>query len=102
MQTPVQENGVFLTEEMSRIALDAIGRPLLELPLHSALSRLSAENDNKVLEKVGTANGTGYRFANPTMRAIVMMKNADRLSNISGNLLGSVEEIDLLPSPDVA
>ena len=102
VQTPAQENGVFLTDDMSRIALDTIGRPLLELPLHSALSRLSAENDSKVLEKVGTASGTGYRFANPTMRAIVMMKNADRLSNVSGKLLGKVEEIDLLPSPGVA
>lgn len=102
VQTPIQENGVFLTEDMSRIALEAIGRPLLELPLHSALSRLSCEKGSQVLEKVWTVDGTGYRFANPTMRSIVMMKNAGRLTSASDRLLGQVEEIDLLPSPGAA
>ena len=102
VQTPTDSNGVFSTDEMSRISFDAIGRSVLELPLHSALSRLANDNCDAVLQKVGTANGTCYRFANPTMRTIVMLKNANRIPNMRNALLEKVDDVEYLPSPGVA
>lgn len=100
VQAARDRNGVFSTDEMSRISEEMLGRPLLELPLHSALSRFTGEGDDEpVLEKVGTANGTGYRFVNPAMRSIVMLKNCGRLPNMPEALLEKSRDVELLPSP---
>jgi len=102
VQTPADGNGVFSTNSMSRIAHDVIGRPLLELPLHSALSRFTGEDSDPVLEKVWTSSGTCYRFINPAMRAIVMLKNCGRMPNMPEALLESGDNVELLPSPGTA
>jgi len=102
VQTPTDRNGVFSTESMSRISHEIIGRPLLELPLHSALSRFAGEDEEPVLEKIWTPTGTCYRFANPAMRSIVMLKNCGRLKNMPDSLLESAEKLELLPSPGAA
>lgn len=102
VQTPADANGAFSPDVMSRVSLDVIGRPVLELPLHSALSRFTSEEDQAVLEKVWTAQGTCYRFVNPAMRAIVMLKNCGRVSGLSDILLDRAQEVELLPSPGAA
>ncbi len=102
VQTPSDSNGVFSTEMMSRISYDVLGRSTLELPLHSALSRFTAEDGKPILEKVWTASGTCYRFLNPAMRAIVMLKNCGRLPQMPDSLLEGAQEMDLLPSPGAA
>jgi Novel STAND NTPase 1 len=103
VRAPSDQNGVFTTEAMSRISQEAVGKSLLELPLHSALSRFTGEEDGgPVLEKVWTSSGTCYRFVNPAMRAIVMLKNCGRLSGMSDALLEGRENVELLPSPDAA
>ncbi len=102
VQTPADSNGVFSTEMMSRISSDVLGRSAMELPLHSALSRFTAEDGKPILEKVWTASGTCYRFLNPAMRAIVMLKNCGRLPHMPDSLLESAQEMDLLPSPGAA
>ena len=102
VQTPADANGAFSTDSMSRISLEAIGRSVLELPLHSALSRFTGEEGRSVLEKVWTAQGTCYRFVNPAMRAIVMLKNCGRIPNIPDSLLERVPDVELLPSPGAA
>jgi hypothetical protein len=102
VQTPSDANGAFSTDAMSRIAAEAIGRPVLALPLHSALSRLTGDDGRPVLEKVWTAKGTCYRFVNPTMRAIVMLKNCGRMANMPDRLLDGADEVELLPSPGAA
>ena len=101
-QTPTDTNGAFSTDAMSRISIEAIGRSVLELPLHSALSRMTGDDGKPVLEKVWTVKGTCYRFVNPTMRTIVMLKNCGRMSNMPVRLLEGAEEVDLLPSPGAA
>ena len=53
VQAPADANGAFSTDLMSRIAHEAIGRSVLELPLHSALSRFTGEDAQAVLEKLG-------------------------------------------------
>ncbi|MEM9685016.1 MAG: ATP-binding protein, partial [Pseudomonadota bacterium] len=45
VQASADRNGVFSADSMSRISQDAIGRRLLELPLHSALSRFTSEDE---------------------------------------------------------
>jgi Novel STAND NTPase 1 len=103
VQAPSDRNGVFSTGTMSRISQEAIGKSLLELPLHSALSRFIGEDDGEpVLEKVWTSSGTCYRFVNPAMRAIIMLKNCGRLPNMPDTLLEGSENVELLPSPDAA
>jgi hypothetical protein len=102
VQTPADTNGAFSTDSMSRISLDAIGRSVLELPLHSALSRFTGEEGRAVLEKVWTAQGTCYRFVNPAMRAIVMLKNCGRIPNMPDSLLERAPDVELLPSPGAA
>lgn len=102
VQAPTDSNGVFSTELMSRISIDTIGRSVLELPLHSALSRFTGEDGEPVLEKVWMANGTCYRFINPAMRAIVMLKNCGRLPNMPDSLLEDAPDMELLPSPGAA
>ena len=87
---------------MSGMSHDVLGRPLLELPLHSALSRFTGEDEDPVLEKVWTAAGTCYRFTNPAMRAIVMLKNCGRMPNMPDALLERGDDVELLPSPDAA
>ena len=100
VQASRDRNGVFSTDAMSRISEETLGRPLQELPLHSALSRFTCEDDGEpVLEKVGTVNGTGYRFVSPAMRSIVMLKNCGRLPNMPEALLESGRDVELLPSP---
>jgi hypothetical protein len=101
-QTPTDTNGAFSTDAMSRISIEAIGRSVLELPLHSALSRMTGDDGKPVLEKVWTVKGTCYRFVNPTMRTIVMLKNCGRMSNMPVRLIEGAEEVDLLPSPGAA
>ena len=102
VQAPADANGAFSTDLMSRIAHEAIGRSVLELPLHSALSRFTGEDAQAVLEKVWTAQGTCYRFVNPAMRAIVMLKNSGRLPNMPDSLLERTPDMELLPSPGAA
>jgi hypothetical protein len=102
VQTPADANGVFSTNSMSQIAHDVIGRPLLELPLHSALSRFTDEDSDPMLEKVWTSSGTCYRFIDPAMRAIVMLKNCGRMPNMPEALLQSGDNVELLPSPGTA
>lgn len=102
VQTPADPNGIFSTNSMSRLSHDVIGRPLLELPLHSALSRFTGEDGDPVLEKVWTASGTCYRFINPAMRAIVMLKNCGRMPNMPDALLEGRGDVELLPSPGAA
>jgi hypothetical protein len=102
VQTPSDANGSFSADSMSRISLDAIGRTVLELPLHSALSRFTGDDGQPVLEKVWTSQGTCYRFVNPAMRSIVMLKNSGRLPNVSDSLLERGQEVELLPSPGAA
>lgn len=102
VQTPTDTNGAFSTDAMSRLSLDLIGRSVLELPLHSALSRFTGEASQEVLEKVWTAQGTCYRFVNPAMRAIIMLKNCGRMPNMPDLLLERAQEVELLPSPGAA
>jgi hypothetical protein len=102
VQTPADSNGVFSTEIMSRISFDILGRSTLELPLHSALSRLIGEDGKPILEKIWTSSGTCYRFLNPAMRAIVMLKNCGRLPHMPDTLLEGAHEMELLPSPGAA
>ncbi len=104
VQTPADPNGLFSTDSMSQISFDAIGRSMVELPLHKALSRLSRNGGDQppVLEKVHVSGGTCYRFVSPTMRSIVMMKNVGRLANMPDSLLEKVGDIELLPSPGAA
>jgi hypothetical protein len=102
VQTPADANGAFSTDTMSRISHETIGRSVLELPLHSALSRFTGESEQPVLEKVWTAQGTCYRFVNPAMRAIVMLKNSGRLSNMPDSLIERTPDVELLPSPGAA
>lgn len=102
VQTPAGPNGVFSTNSMSQMSHDVIGRPLLELPLHSALSRFTGEDGDPVLEKVWTSSGTCYRFLNPAMRAIVMLKNCGRLPNMPASLMDGGDAVELLPSPGTA
>jgi hypothetical protein len=102
VQTPADSNGVFSTEIMSRISFDILGRSTLELPLHSALSRLIGEDGKPILEKIWTSSGTCYRFLNPAMRAIVMLKNCGRLPHMPDTLLEGAQEMELLPSPGAA
>lgn len=102
VQTPTDTNGAFSTDSMSRLSLDAIGRSVLELPLHSALSRFAGEGAQAVLEKVWTAQGTCYRFINPAMRSIIMLKNCGRMPNMPDLLIERAQEVELLPSPGAA
>jgi hypothetical protein len=102
VQTPADQNGVFSTDAMSQISQEAIGKPILELPLHSALSRFTSEEGEPILEKVWTASGTCYRFANPSMRTIVMLKNCGRMAGMPGALLQRSESQEFLPSPGAA
>jgi len=104
VQTPTDPNGLFSTDSMSQISFDAIGRSMVELPLHKALSKLSRNGGDQpaVLEKVQASGGTCYRFVSPTMRSIVMMKNVGRLANMPDSLLEKVDDIELLPSPGAA
>ena len=102
VQAPADANGAFSTDLMSRISHEAIGRSVLELPLHSALSRFTGEDPQAVLEKVWTAQGTCYRFVNPAMRSIVMLKNSGRLPNLPDSLLERTPDMELLPSPGAA
>jgi len=103
VQARSDQNGVFSTVAMSRISQEAIGKSVLELPLHSALSRFTSEDDSEpVLEKVWTSSGTCYRFVNPAMRAIIMLKNCGRLPCMPDTLLEGSENVELLPSPDAA
>ncbi len=104
VQTPTDPNGIFSTDTMSQISFDAIGRSMVELPLHKALSRLSRNGGDQppVLEKVQASGGTCYRFVSPTMRSIVMMKNVGRMANMPDALLEKADGIELLPSPGAA
>jgi len=103
VRAPSDKNGVFSTEAMSRLSQEAVGKPLLELPIHSALSRFTGEDEGEpVLEKVWTSSGTCYRFVNPAMRAIVMLKNCGRLPGMPDVLLEGSENVELLPAPDAA
>jgi Novel STAND NTPase 1 len=104
VQTPTDPNGLFSTDSMSQISFDAIGRSMVELPLHKALSKLSKNGGDQppILEKVQASGGTCYRFVSPTMRSIVMMKNVGRLANMPDSLLEKVDDIELLPSPGAA
>ncbi len=104
VRTPADSNGIFSTESMSHISFDAIGRSMVELPLHKALSRLSKNGGEQpaVLEKMQASGGTCYRFVDPTMRSIVMMKNVGRLADMPDSLIEKADNIELLPSPGAA
>jgi len=99
-RTPIRGDGVFSTSDMSHEARRAVGRSFSELNLHRIMSQFCNGGDDRILEKITTADGIRYRFANPMMRAVVMLRNARRLDVREDCFLGAMKNMGALPSPD--
>jgi len=101
-RTPVREDGVFSTSDMSHEARRAVGRSFSELNLHRVMAQFCDGGDDPILEKIPTSDGIRYRFANPMMRAVIMLRNARRLDLPRSGILGGMSEFGVLPSPETA
>lgn len=99
-RTPIREDGVFSTTDMRHEARRAVGRSVSELSLHRVMAQFCNGSDEPILEKIMTPDGVRYRFANPMMRAVVMLRNARRLSIRHGALLEGMTGVSALPSPE--
>ena len=98
-QAPKIEQGFFSTTDMSRLAPQVLGRSLTELSLHSGLARLSSTGVIPMVEKQAKVEGPIYRFINPVMRTIILLKNANRMDEIKAHLIEGPEVVSYLPSP---
>jgi hypothetical protein len=99
-RTPIRKDGMFSASDMKHEARRAVGRSFSELNLHRVMAQFCNGDDDPILEKIPTADGMRYRFNNPMMRAIIMLRNARRLGAAHGGILGGVPELGVLPSPE--
>jgi hypothetical protein len=100
-RTPIRSDGVFSTSDMKHEARRAVGRTFSELNLHRVMAQFcNGGGNDPILEKLATADGVRYRFANPMMRAIIMLRNARRLDAIHGGILEGIKDFGALPSPE--
>jgi type II secretory pathway predicted ATPase ExeA len=98
-QSPQIGHGFFSTTDMSRLSPQVLGRTQSELSLHSGLARLSAGGAIPMVEKWAKVEGSIYRFINPVMRTIILLKNAHRMDEIKAHLIEGPEVVSYLPSP---
>jgi len=101
-QAPQIEQGFFSTTDMSRISPQVLGRSLTELSLHSGLARLASAGAIPMVEKWAKVEGPIYRFINPVMRTIILLKNANRMDDIKAHLIEGPEMVSYLPSPQAS
>lgn len=99
-RTPIRKDGMFSTSDMRHEARRAVGRSFSELSLHRVMAQFCNGGDDPILEKIPTADGMRYRFSNPMMRAVIMLRNARRLGTAHGGILGGVPDLGVLPSPE--
>lgn len=99
-RTPIREDGVFSTTDMSHESRRAVGRTFSELNLHRVMAQFCNGDDDPILEKIATADGVRYRFSNPMMRAVIMLRNARRLDTTHSGMLGGMTDLGALPSPE--
>ncbi len=98
-QAPQVEHGFFSTTDMSLLAPQVLGRSQSELSLHSGLARLSTNGAIPMVEKKAKVEGSLYRFINPVMRTIILLKNANRMGEIKAHLIEGPPAVSYLPSP---
>jgi len=55
-----------------------------------------------MVEKWAKVEGPIYRFINPVMRTIILLKNADRMNEIRAHLIEGPEVVSYLPSPQAS
>ncbi len=101
-QSPKIGQGFFSTRDMSLLSPQVLGRTQSELSLHSGLSRLSSTGAIPMVEKWAKVEGPIYRFINPVMRTIILLKNADRMNEIRAHLIEGPEVVSYLPSPQAS
>lgn len=101
-RTPIREDGIFSTSDMSHESRRAVGKTFSELNLHRVMTQFCDGVEEPILEKIATADGVRYRFADPMMRAVVMLRNARRLDATYAGMLGGMSRLDELPSPGAA
>lgn len=99
-RTPIREDGVFSTTDMSHESRRAVGRSFSELNLHRVMAQFCNGGDDPILEKIATADGVRYRFSNPMMRAVIMLRNARRLDTAHSGMLAGMADFGALPSPE--
>ncbi len=101
VRAPCTTSGLFAARSMAMISKQILGTAWKESELHTALLPLCGKGKMAVLRKLDTSEGTFYRFAHPTMRAVVMLKKIVRIPLLADSRTREVDET-YLPAPDAA
>ncbi len=101
VRAPCTPSGLFSAATMHVLSRQIIGRKWKESEIHTALLPLCGKGPKSILRKLDTSEGTFYRFAHPTMRAVVMLKKIVRIPLLSDMRTREVDAA-YLPSPQDA
>ncbi len=101
VRSPSTPSGLFSAATMNVLSKQIIGRKWKESEIHTALLPLCGKGDKSILRKLETSEGTFYRFAHPTMRAVVMLKKIVRIPLLSDMRTRDVDQA-YLPLQDEA